>query len=179
MRVAFLVLMRASCLVAAVVLIVTVVQARPAAALIVTAADLAVDLTDSRYQPSDPVTAGKEKAPLIYFISVRNGGPSDAQNVTVTDATPAHTTFSGFDQTSGPAFTLSAPAPGGTGTAVATIALLPAGASATLELMIYVDADAAEGSFIVDTASVRSDTNDPLPANNSATDAIRVVRRRI
>ena len=46
-----------------------------------TQADLAVTKTDS----PDPVTAGNN---LTYTINFTNNGPSNAQNVTVTDAVP-------------------------------------------------------------------------------------------
>ena len=55
----------------------TTVQAR---------ADLSITKTDS----PDPVTAGKN---LTYTVQVTNGGPSTASAVTVTDTLPAGVTF--------------------------------------------------------------------------------------
>jgi uncharacterized repeat protein (TIGR01451 family) len=75
---------------------------------------------------------------ITYSIRVQNCGPSDAINVSVSDPIPAGTTFVALTQTSGPAFTLSAPAVGGTGTVTATIPTLTAGTVATFQLIVQV-----------------------------------------
>src|SRR5262249_56337472 len=51
------------------------------------------DLALSKVDTPDPVTAGNN---ITYTITVTNTGPSAAQNVTLTDATPANTTFVSF-----------------------------------------------------------------------------------
>ena len=76
-----------------------------------------------------PVLAGND---IAYTITVANAGPSDAQTVAITDLVPANTTFVSDAQTSGPTFTLTNPAVGGTGTITGTIATLALGASASL-----------------------------------------------
>ena len=57
---------------------------------VIAQADLSVTKTDS----PDPVNAG---ANLTYTITVTNSGPSDAQNVMLSDPLPANTTFVSVD----------------------------------------------------------------------------------
>jgi uncharacterized repeat protein (TIGR01451 family) len=145
--------------------------AQPAAAEILPSADVAVSLSDNR--SPDPVVAGGYQG-LTYSITVRNNGTVSAQAVTVGDALPSHTTFVSFSQTSGPPFTLDAPPPGAGGTVTAMTTALSAGASASFELTILVDADTAEGTRVVNTARASSQTFDPVAANDSATMTTRV-----
>ncbi|TMQ33460.1 MAG: DUF11 domain-containing protein, partial [Planctomycetota bacterium] len=134
-------------------------------------ADVAVAFTTN---PS-PVPAG---ANISYMVTVTNNGPSDANNVTLTDAVPANTTFVSGTQTSGPAFTNTFPPAGGTGTAMSTIADLPAGASATFVLVDLVSPSAPPGSTITNTATVATNpNNDPNLANNSQTTSTQVVQQ--
>ncbi|MBI1918453.1 MAG: DUF4394 domain-containing protein, partial [Planctomycetes bacterium] len=135
---------------------------------VIAQADLAVTKTDS----PDPVVAGTN---LTYTLTVSNAGPSDAQNVSLSDLIPANTTFVSAMQTSGPAFTLSTPPAGGTGTFSATGATLAAGASATFTLVVNVNANTPDGSTISNTASVSSSTTDTNPANNSDTETTAVI----
>jgi len=154
--------------------IVSAPSAQPAGALLPSGADLAVTMSENRSPYT--VTAGKtfREGSFTYFISLRNDGPGQAQNVKLTDALPDHTTFIAFTQTGGPAFALTAPPVGSTGTATATIAVLPSAASASFELMVEVDANTPEGSVLVNRATVASDTLDPASINNSATTTTRV-----
>src|SRR5262249_28581875 len=115
--------------------------------LVDTQADLSVTKTDS----PDPVTAGQN---LTYTITVANAGPSDSQNVNLSDAVPTNTTFISATQTSGPSFTLTPPAVGGTGTLTGSIATLAAGSSATFTMVVNVNAGAAPASTITNTATV-------------------------
>jgi large repetitive protein len=126
---------------------------------VTTSADLAVDKT-----PPANVSAGETAA---YTIVVRNNGPSDAANVSLTDATPANTTFASIDQVSGPLFNCTTPAAGGTGNITCTIASLADGASATFTLTFNVSSSAASGSTIVNTASIDATTADPAASNDS------------
>ncbi len=110
------------------------------------AADLALGMTG----PTSTGTGGT----VTYTISVTNNGPSPAQTVSVTDATPAGLTFVSNVGDCAAAFpcAFASIAPGTSRTIVATYAV-PSGYS---------------GSTIVNTASVSSATTDPVPANNSA-----------
>jgi uncharacterized repeat protein (TIGR01451 family) len=126
-------------------------------------ADLRVTKTDN----PDEVDPG---ANITYTITLTNAGPSDAQNVALSDAIPAGTTFVSATQTSGPAFTLTSPPPGGTGVVTAMAATLADGATATFVLVVMVDATAVPGSTISNTVTVTSTTADANLANNTDTE---------
>jgi hypothetical protein len=123
-------------------------------------ADLEVTKTDS----PDPVTAGND---LTYTVTVTNHGPSDAQTVELTDATPSGTTFVSEAQNSGPTFNCTNPSAGATGTTTCTIATLASGQSAVFEIKVNVNAD--KTGTISNTAAGTTTTTDPTPGNNSAT----------
>ncbi len=127
-----------------------------------TQADLSVTKSDS----PDPVSPGDD---ITYTIVITNAGPSDAQNLQLTDNIPANTTFLSAFQTSGPAFTLTTPPSGSGGTVTATIPSFAAGATATFTLMVHV-VNNPSGATISNTASVTSVTTDPNTANNSDTE---------
>ena len=135
---------------------------------VITRADLVVTKADS----PDPVVAGTD---LTYTLTLTNEGPSDAQNVTLSDTVPTGTTFVSSSQTSGPAFTLTDP-PGPTGTFSATITTLAAEASATFTLVVRVDPEVPGGSTISNTAGVVSVvTTDPDTTDDSETETTAVV----
>jgi uncharacterized repeat protein (TIGR01451 family) len=123
-------------------------------------ADLSVTKTDS----ADPVNAGGN---ITYTITLANTGPSDAQTVSLADAIPAGTTFVSASQTSGPTFTLSSPAVGGTGTFTATADTLSTGATAVFQLVVRVNASTPQGTTITNTATATTTTADSNAANNS------------
>ena len=105
---------------------------------------------------------------LTYNINVTNNGPSDASSVTMSDTLPANTTFVSESQLTGPAFSCTNPAPGGTGTVSCSIATLTAGTSATFSIVVQIAAAAPVGPSS-NTATVATATTDPNPANNSST----------
>jgi uncharacterized repeat protein (TIGR01451 family) len=126
-------------------------------------ADLAVSVSDA----PDPVVAGNN---LTYTITLTNNGPDAAQNVSLSDALPANTTFVLFGAPVG--WTTTTPAAGGTGTVSATLASLSSGVpatSATFTLVVNVGVGVAGGTTISDTASATTATNDPFSGNNAAT----------
>jgi uncharacterized repeat protein (TIGR01451 family) len=130
-------------------------------------ADLSVAKTDS----PDPVAAGGD---LTYTLTVSNSGPAAAQSVSLSDAVPAGTTFVSATQTSGPAFTLTTPAPGGVGTFTATRSTLATGATAQFSMVVRVDGGAGDGSSITNTATVGGATFDPDSSDDSTTTGTRV-----
>jgi uncharacterized repeat protein (TIGR01451 family) len=137
---------------------------------VLTSADLVADKSAT----TDPVIAGTNET---YTLSVTNNGPSDAQNVTLTDATPTNTTFVSLAQNTGPAFTCTTPPSGGIGNVSCTLATLPAGASATFSFVVHVSPSAPDGSTLSNTASVSSSTTDPNPGNNATTITTGVIAR--
>ena len=130
--------------------------------LVATAADLSVTKTVA----PGPVVAGE---PVSYSITVSNAGPSDAQTVAFSDVVPADTTFVSDAQTSGPTFTLTNPAVGGTGTITGTIGTLALGTSATFTVVVLVSPSTPAGTNVTNTADVAAATPDPNLANNSST----------
>ena len=124
------------------------------------------DVSVTKSATAGPILAGN---PITYTITVANAGPSDAQTVALSDIVPTNTTFVSDAQTSGPTFTLTSPAVGGTGTFTGTIATLPSGASASFTVVVLVSASLPSGSTITNTANVTAATTDPNLANNSQT----------
>ncbi|MGA7616386.1 MAG: DUF11 domain-containing protein [Thermoanaerobaculia bacterium] len=110
---------------------------------------------------------------VTYTVSVVNNGPSDASDVTLTDALPASETFASATQTAGPAFTCTYPPVGDTGTITCTIATLPAGITATFELTVALDPH--REAAVTNTATVSASTSDPTPGNGSASSPLAVI----
>ena len=100
--------------------------------------------------------------PVTFSVSVFNRGPNDAENVVITDQTPANATFVSVTQTSGSGFSCT-----GSTTVTCTSSILKAGDTAIFE---FVYTDGSAGSTITNTASVTSDTQELNNADNSATD---------
>ena len=129
---------------------------------VTTSADLAVVKTDS----ADPVSPGEV---LDYTITVTNNGPSDAQNLTVTDSVPSP----GFISITG--IVASAGACGNVGNDVTcTLGSLVPGATWTITISVLLD-PATPGGLYTDTATVTSTTPDPVPGNDSDAESTLVV----
>jgi uncharacterized repeat protein (TIGR01451 family) len=130
----------------------------PVAAL----ADLA--WTTSTATPGEQ-TAGSN---ITYSLILTNNGPSDSQNVTVTDTLPANTTFVSMTTPAG--WACADPAVGSAGTITCTIADLTEGATATFNPVFKITAGTT-ATPISNTIRVSSSTTtDPNLANNSASD---------
>ena len=117
-----------------------------------TAADLGVAKRDL----VDPVFAGEV---LPYQIVVTNSGPSDAQNVVVTDTLPVSVTFVGAS----PGCAETAP---GSDIVVCQLGMIPAGGVSFVLIDVRVDADLAVSATLTNSATVASATADPNPTNN-------------
>ncbi len=120
-------------------------------------ADLSITNADS----PDPVIAGNN---LTYTQVVSNPGPSNAANVTFSEAIPANTTFQSFTPPAG--WACNTLVVGGTGTLTCTIASLAPG-NTTFSPVVTVTAGTASGTTITDTVSINSAT-DTNPTNNIA-----------
>lgn len=131
-----------------------------------TAVNAQADLRVSKTDDAGEAAPGEN---ITYTITLTNAGASDAQTVSFSDAVPANTTFVSASQTSGPTFSLVTPPAGGTGAFTGTAATLAAGATATFELVVMVDATALTGTTISNTVTVTSTTTDPNLANNTDT----------
>ena len=124
------------------------------------------DVSVTKTAAAGPVVAGNT---IAYTITVSNAGPSDSQTVALSDVVPANTTFVSDAQLSGPSFTLTNPAVGGTGTISGTIGTLASGTSASFTVVVLVSPGTADGTTIANTANVTAATSDPNLANNSQT----------
>ncbi len=117
-------------------------------------ADLSVVLTDT----PDPVTAGTQ---LSYLATLNNGGPSDAQDVSLTLSIPPGTTrFSAVASAGG---SCAAGAPVICGWPGATAPGAPRSAT------VVVDVDPAQTTALTASVDVSASTTDPVLPNNTAT----------
>ena len=119
-------------------------------------ADVRVDKVDMK----DPVGPTES---FLYQIVVANDGPSDAQNVVVTD-------------TLGPNLTFSAASPGcsySAGKVTCTISKLAAGQSVSY-LISVIAGNVPGGTILTNSVSVTSATPDSKPSNNQDTETTLV-----
>jgi len=122
------------------------------------------DLTITKSDAPDPVTAGSN---ITYTITITNSGTSAAANVSLSDPLPANTTFVSFASPAG--WTPSTPAVGSNGTVSATNASLAATASATFTLVVNVNSGTPAATTITNTATTSTSSTESSTANNSAT----------
>ncbi|MEO8084272.1 MAG: hypothetical protein ABI780_10650 [Ardenticatenales bacterium] len=114
----------------------------------------------------DPVkvAAGRQ---VKYTVVVTNNGPSDAQNVVVTDTLPPEVTYE--IDTLQPMCTLAIP-PAVPQVLTCQIGTLAVGATRSFDIWALVHANIPSGTTITNNVSVASQTSlgDPVPANNTA-----------
>jgi uncharacterized repeat protein (TIGR01451 family) len=128
---------------------------------VITLADVAVTKVGS----PDPVTAGEV---LTYTITINNLGPSDAQNVLLSDLVPAIITSPEYSINGGVSWL--------PWTTFYAAGLIPAGDSRTVLLRGTVQANAPHGGTIMNAATVISSTTDPDPTNNTDVETTGIVR---
>ena len=134
---------------------------------IVTAVTASADLSITKSDSPDPVLAGDE---LTYTLTVTNGGPSTAEDVSITDELPDDVTFvEGVDGNGATVCALLQP-----GEVVCELGDLGPGESVTVYITVLVDASVPDGTVLVNTATVTSSTPDPNPANNTDTESTNV-----
>ncbi len=104
---------------------------------------------------------------VTYSITLTNNGPSPALNVSLTDAVPANTTFVSESQTTGPVFSCTTPAAGGTGSVSCSLATMANGASATFSITVHINSGAS--GTISNTANAATTSTDSNLSNNSST----------
>jgi uncharacterized repeat protein (TIGR01451 family) len=115
-----------------------------------------VDLLVSKFGP-ELATPGND---ISFRIEVTNRGPDAAANVVLNEVVPTNTTFVSATQNSGPAFDCTG--------ANCTISSLPANATAIFTYVYNVSTNSSDGTVIVNTATVSSDTNELRAVDNSA-----------
>ena len=133
-------------------------------ASVTTLADLQVVAVDS---PAS-VDAGAE---LAITVDVRNNGPSNAANASVTIPVPASTTFVSLASPAGWACTT--PAVGAAGDVVCTSGVFST-TTASFTLRVKADTALAPGASLASSASVTAETADSATGNNSGADTTTV-----
>jgi len=121
---------------------------------------------------SGPASAGPD-TDVVFTLTVLNGGPDAAANVTLTDTLPATMTFVSLSQDSGPAMSCVTPAGGSGGTITCSIATFSSGASASFTLTGHVPPGTSGTSF-TNLASVSTSTFDPSSENDSGVSTVLV-----
>ncbi|HUS26256.1 MAG TPA: hypothetical protein VMY99_02825 [Nevskiaceae bacterium] len=121
------------------------------------------DLTATK-TPQGSFTAGQ---PITYRFSVtNNGGPSQANNVTITDNLQGHFTYQNFVSVSGGTWNCSE----ASSTVTCNLSSLAVGATAVVDVTLKIAEDAPNP--LVNTAAVTFDGTDPTPANPSTSDPL-------
>lgn len=128
------------------------------------AAAAAADLTVTKSGEE----AAARNGTITYSLFVTNGGPDTADNVTLTDPLPAHTTFVSAESETGGAVVFA------NNTLTVSFGTLEPFAVGTARLVVSVNADTPRGTTISNTATVTSDTPELEVSDNSAT-ALTVV----
>jgi uncharacterized repeat protein (TIGR01451 family) len=120
-----------------------------------TVVDPRADLWITKTDGPDPADPG---ATLTYTLDVVNEGPNDADSVIVTDSLPPEVTYVGA---SGSGWSCDHSA----GTVTCTRTSLSPGAAPSITIDVTTP---SAGGSVVNHASVDSSTDDPSPADNSA-----------
>src|SRR4051794_2893698 len=142
-----------------------------AAALFAAAANAqTADLVVSKSAIDESVNAGDT---IAYSVFVFNNGPSTAQNVTVTDALPAGTTFVAFHASS-TLFNCTTPSVGSSGTVTCTAATFDFESETSFTISVKTSPSAPSG-IVSNTATITAATPDPDTSNNSSTATTGIV----
>src|SRR5262249_38729677 len=115
----------------------------PHSATVTTSVQPLAELSVTKTASPSPVFANQE---LTYTVVVTNNGPSDAQNVVLSDSTPANTYFVSISAPSG--WTCTNPSFGGTGTISCTTSTMTANTSATFTIVVHVNSGTPSGTVI-------------------------------
>ncbi|MBW2256173.1 MAG: DUF11 domain-containing protein [Deltaproteobacteria bacterium] len=139
-------------------------------ATLLTAVEGEADLELTKSDFPDPVLAGEE---VTYQVTITNGGPSTAREVSLSDDLPLEVGF------------VSATISNGTGTCVplevppnrvvCDLNDLDPGEFVSVFIAAEVDPSVPDGTGIVDTATASAATPDPDPSNNTATEETMVL----
>ncbi len=126
------------------------------------------DLIVTNSGAPSPVAAG---ANITYTQTAYNSGPSNCSTATMTEPTPANTTFVSVAAVTTGGGTWTCP---NTGPVSCTNPSVPPGSTGTITAVYKVAAGTAAGTIITDTVTGASVTHDSNTADNSATVSIAV-----
>ena len=132
----------------------------------------AADLSMTQSAAPNPVGTG---ANITYTETVTNNGPTTSYGATLTQSTPANTTFVSAAAAAG--WTCATvPAVGGTGTITCTAnaAMNSGTTTGNFSLVVAVNPAAPGGSTITNTATVSETDTDPTPGNNTTSTSVTV-----
>jgi uncharacterized repeat protein (TIGR01451 family)/LPXTG-motif cell wall-anchored protein len=121
------------------------------------------DLVITKTAAPNPAVAGQ---PVTWTVNITNNGPNPAEGVVVSDALPAGAVLTSV--------TPGAPTCTGTTTVSCSLGTVSVGTT-TITIVGAVDQAASPGSVIVNSATVKSTTADPVPGNESATSTTPIV----
>jgi uncharacterized repeat protein (TIGR01451 family) len=118
------------------------------------------DLSLSISATPNPVEVGQN---LTYTLNISNTGPSDANNVTLTDPIPQNATFVSSNASQGSC-------PANTGTLTCSLGIIKANASAQVTLVV----NSSVLGTLANSASVSATEPDPNTSNNSSSLSVTV-----
>jgi uncharacterized repeat protein (TIGR01451 family) len=122
------------------------------------------DLALTKSSAPNPVVAGTN---LTYTINVSNSGPSAATNVLVQDTLPAQISVISATPSVG---SCTGGIPGNPAQPLkCSLGTLAVSGSASITLLVKVNASTPEGTILINNASVSSDVSDANNANNTQT----------
>jgi uncharacterized repeat protein (TIGR01451 family) len=135
----------------------------------------AVAVTTTPYPPAGdlgitktgPAFSGPDTN-ITYTITLVNGGPDAAENVTLTDVLSGSVEFVSAMQNSGPDLSCTLPPVNSSDSLTCTAASFPAGATAVFTLVVHIPSSVQQGTDLQNTFLVQS-SNDPNDENNSGT----------
>ncbi len=136
-----------------------------------TATPAPVPVADLAITKTDGATTAIPGNPITYSLVVTNNGPSGVTGATVTDNLPA--TLTNVSWTSAPTGTASVTSGGtGSGNSLSAVVNLASGAGNSVTFTVTGTISPTASGTLSNTATVAAPngTNDPTPANNSATD---------
>lgn len=114
--------------------------------------DTSADISMTKTLVTDPVVAGRN---ATWRLTVRNGGPSDATDVVVSDELASGLTFVGGLSSSWCAET--------SGTVSCALGSVASGQTVVIDIVTAVSADLDQDSVVSNSATVTSETVDPEP----------------
>ncbi|MBI3177211.1 MAG: DUF11 domain-containing protein, partial [Chloroflexi bacterium] len=127
-----------------------------------TTVNTSADLIASKTSSVGTVRAGEQ---FNYIITVLNNGPSDAQNVQITDTLPPEVFFQAAFPSTGTCPTT--PAVGTSGTVICNFGTVPNGGFVSVTLQVSVDSGFT-GSSVTNSVTATSNTGDPSSADNTS-----------